>query len=253
MLPKLSPRGRSGLVALGFLAILIGGLAAGPAAAPDPRYSALVRAWYRDLFGRTPSEAEIMLWQPVLAASPPRSVAMTLIVSPEGQSVAFTRIATSAMGDPLVNWRKLFLDQIATRREIRQMARLAVVCAPEYRKHTGMSWEAWLKGLHRVILRRDPTPVEAAGWKMVLDANYAGDHVAYYLSKSHEGAVAAVRGLFLDLLGHEPRPDLLDVSVARILNGATEEDVLADLLASDEYALQRGVPRAPVDAPARSH
>lgn len=86
------------------------------------------------------------------------------------------------------------------------------------------------------ILFRCPSEADTAFWTQRLDAGFGRGHFAKYVDLSDENLVHNnVLALYGDLLGREPTAQELAAGVAHIRRYQSDGQIIADILASDEY------------------
>lgn len=133
-------------------------------------------------------------------------------------------LGRSPSGAELAYW----LDRMAHGLTLEQ-ARLAFLASPEYFARYHDDPATMIEALYEDVLGR---PVDAAG------SAYWLDHFATILPDlllSYEGRTALVTQEYGTILGRTPDAAGLDYWTRAIAGGGSDEDVIADLLGSDEY------------------
>jgi hypothetical protein len=112
----------------------------------------------------------------------------------------------------------------------------ALLGLPEYFSHRGGDTHAgFLRALYDDALRRAIGPAELEALSGQLQAGVPRRAVVGQVLDSAEAHRALVRGWHHRLLRRPPDPDRLDALVGPLGQGGQEEEVLADLVGSDEY------------------
>ena len=95
--------------------------------------------------------------------------------------------------------------------------------------------EAWVRQVYRDVLGRDPDPMGAAVWSAALASGTPRSTVALMVLNSEEGLRRRVSGLYQRFLHRNADSVGLRDFVAALQRGTTVPDVIAGLLASQEY------------------
>jgi hypothetical protein len=105
----------------------------------------------------------------------------------------------------------------------------------EYIQNHGGTGEAWVQGLYRDLLGRDP---DSQGLKAWLDALHAGtvpSAIAHGFAASAEREGMRIRDDYRTYLSREPEAGIVSAWVDAFLHGASNENVVAGFAASAEY------------------
>jgi hypothetical protein len=97
--------------------------------------------------------------------------------------------------------------------------------------------EAYVKGLFRAVLQRDPDPAALAAWTSALNAGKVNKQVvAVSLFNSNENRGNEVKAFYRAFLDHDPDPAALSAWTTLLQTTADESVVLTGLVSSPEFA-----------------
>lgn len=218
------------------LLVLCGAALAGPPS--EARRLAFVRAWYRDVLGRPGSPAEHAEWARHLADHPVISIAHEFVRVGESQAIAYRRLAVRAYGAVTDAEVLAFANAVPPRRRVRTDARMKLITKPLPRDTAALRVNA----AHLLALGRPATKVELESWGLAVAKGFLPIAVCHQLEQSDEGLAFRGGAIWRDLLGREPTQDELGHLLLNQRAGATEEDVMAQVLACPEYALRNRIP-----------
>src|SRR5439155_25437892 len=95
-------------------------------------------------------------------------------------------------------------------------------------------------GLYYDLLNRQPTADEVSGWASALDRGMPRGDVVNGFLNSAEFRGNMIRDDYREILKRDPEPGAIDSWQGRIANGLNSQQLLAQLVASDEYFQQQG-------------
>lgn len=201
-----------------------------------PVTSAYVRRIYLDLFQREPDPAGLASWTAALASGVPRTaVANSITASTEYRSgliqgVYQTYLGRRADAGGLQYW----LGQLASGRTVQEIE-AGFLASPERYRQAGGTDAGWVTTLYRDVLGRAAAPSEVGYWVSVARHGGIGP-VALGFLLSTEHLVAVVDGYYLTLLDRSIDPSGAQSWTALVQRGYRVEQIIAGIIASDEYA-----------------
>ncbi len=206
----------------------------GVSGTPTERF---VRAAYRDLLGRAPTDAELAWTAARIDGGTPRWViTRTLARSTEWIGHLVDKYYADTLGrTPDAAGRAYWIDQIRTRRRTPAKVAALFYSSPEYFDGIGGgSRERWVTQLYQALLGRTPN---SAGLSFWIDATQRRGRAwtATSFFNSRESRERRVRLLYLDLLGRGPDAGGLAYWADVLLRTGDDVGLAVELTASDEY------------------
>jgi hypothetical protein len=191
---------------------------------------------YLDLLGRRPSSTDVALFDSLLGGGATRTdVAAALLASDEYRAALVTSIydaylrRTPTSGELAVQVASL--ADGATDEEVRA----SVLGSAEYFENEGGSTvDGFLHALFVDVLGRPIDSVSEAFY-LGLAASATRTEIALDVLVSDEARARFVSGAYEQFLGRSPSPSELQAFVQALQSGATDEDVIADVVGSNEY------------------
>jgi hypothetical protein len=107
--------------------------------------------------------------------------------------------------------------------------------SPEYIQDHGGTHAAWVVGLYRDLLGRDPDPQGLQDWLAALQRGVSPAQIAYGFAASAEREAQRITADYQKFLGRNPEPGSIPGWVDAFLHGASNEDIVAGFVASPEY------------------
>ena len=196
---------------------------------------AYVTKVYNDLFGRNPDPTGLNVWSWSLrSGSPYGSVANGITASLEFRAGLINESYATYLGrgpDPsgLENW----LTAMNQGLHIEQM-QAGFIASPEFYARSGGTDAGWITGLYQTVLGRNPAPSEVNTWVTALGQS-SRTQVAFGFLYSGEHLTTVVNGYYLHLLDRDIDPTGGQSWVSAIQGGARDEQIIAGIVASDEY------------------
>jgi hypothetical protein len=195
---------------------------------------------YQDLLGRTASDQEVVAWVNLVGAGLSRQVIVTGFVnSPEYrvrevQNIYQTLLHRAA--DPTgLNAFVSAIQQGHAPEEVR----LAIISSLEYFQTHGNSNQAYVSALYNDILHRAADSNGLAGFTGLLNANQlTRAQVASQLFASLEYRLDVVGGFYTRFLRRTGDATSVNAFANMLGTGVREDDVIMELIASDEYFLR---------------
>lgn len=171
-------------------------------------HEAWVRALYRDLLGRSGTDAEVRFWTDRLAAGSSRQwVASAFATSPEWVRSVVTGFYRDTLGrEPDAAGLAYWTDVLRSGRPVAQVAAQFYGSAEYVQRAGGGSIEAWVRDLYRTLLGREADAGGVAYWSGTVAAGGSTGAVALPFYQSEESCRARVAELYRTLLGRDPDP-----------------------------------------------
>jgi hypothetical protein len=111
----------------------------------------------------------------------------------------------------------------------------AFIGSPEYIQSHGGTGEAWVVGLYRDLLGRDPDAQGLQAWLNALRGGMSPGQIALGFAASGEREGQRITADYQKYLGRDPEPNIVLQWVAAFLHGASNENVVAGFVGSPEY------------------
>jgi hypothetical protein len=191
---------------------------------------------YLDLLGRRPSASDLAFFDALLGGGGTRTdVAAALLESDEYRAALVASMYDAYLGRTPTSTelavRVASLAGGATDEEVRA----SVLGSAEYFENRGgTTLVGWLQALFLDVLGRALDP-QSQAFYVALAGSETRDEIALDVLTSSEARTRLVTGLFEQFLHRDPSPSELQVFMSALQSGATDEDVSADLVGSDEY------------------
>jgi hypothetical protein len=190
---------------------------------------------YQGALDRPPDILGQAVFVPTLDAGAPRlDVANALLSSAEYRSLQVRDLYESLLGrEPDTFGGSFFFHFLET--NSLDEARAIIFSSDEFFINSGGSPVGFVNALFQEVLNRPPTPAERTVENLALEAAGSRQAVAEQVLASPEADALAVTSFFRGVLGRNPDSFGLGFFADRLGAGVPEEQVLADLLASDEF------------------
>jgi hypothetical protein len=115
------------------------------------------------------------------------------------------------------------------------ITRTIAVGLTNYRLNFAAADDAYVQKLYQTILGRTGSPFEVAGWVTALQGAVGPAGVAAGFEHSAEARARLVESWYSTYLGRVPATAEVQAWVGAMMSGATEEEVQADILGSNEF------------------
>lgn len=190
---------------------------------------------YRDLLRRHPDPGGLAAWTDLLDRGVSRvDVVRQFQTSPEyrnrvGQELYLTYLGRAADRGGLSFFASLLGSSPV------QQAEAVMIGTGEYFTRAGGTNDAWVTQVYRDVLGRAPDRMGAAAWNAALAAGTPRSAVALMVLGSEEALRRRVSGLYQRFLHRDADSVGLRDFVAALQRGTAVPDVIAALLASQEY------------------
>jgi hypothetical protein len=110
-----------------------------------------------------------------------------------------------------------------------------VISSSEYFMRAGGTNELWVAALYQDLLGRQADSQGESYWVGQLQAGASRAEVADGFANASERLQKQISNDYLDILGRDPDSTGLDYWMAQLTHGATDEDLIAALIASQEF------------------
>lgn len=197
-----------------------------------------VRQVYLDLLGRDVDYSGLWTWANALALQgvPRAAVADAITSSDEYRSLLIRASYPDYLNRPadpggVTTW----LGQLRLGDDIEDI-QAAFVASDEFWHRNGATGAGWITGLYRTVLGRSPADVEVRWWLERLASGASRVDVARGFLYSTEHLTTVVDGYYVDLLGRHIDPSGKATWVGLIQQGSRDEQIVAGILASEEFA-----------------
>jgi hypothetical protein len=196
-----------------------------------------VAALYRDLLGRQPDPGGLAYFTDQLdrGAATRTQVVRQIENSLEYRIKVVRDLYRTFLGrdaDPF--GLNIFVGFLASGGSIMQV-RAFLIGSPEYYARAGGTIGGFLSAVYRDVLGRNMDPIGAQFFGQLLLAGVSRTDVALLILTSTEGYMRLVSGMYQSYLHRAPDARGLGNFVSRLQRGAREEDIVADIMGSDEY------------------
>jgi autotransporter-associated beta strand protein len=207
-----------------------------PSSSTTTGTASYVVALYRDLLQRQPDGGGLTFFTDLLNAGTPRTtVLLGIETSVEYRTLVIQNLYQTLLHrapDPV--GFNIFLQFFASGGTLVQ-AQAFVFGSPEYFTLAGSTSSGFITALYRDVLSRHPDPSGMATFSQFLASGGTRLLAAQIMLNSLEADQDVVQGIYLHFLRRAADPAGLTTWTNFLQQGATDEQVLVDILASDEY------------------
>jgi hypothetical protein len=207
-----------------------------PSSSTTTGTASYVVALYRDLLQRQPDGGGLTFFTDLLNAGTPRTtVLLGIETSVEYRTLVIQNLYQTLLHrapDPV--GFNIFLRFFASGGTLVQ-AQAFVFGSPEYFTLAGSTSSGFITALYRDVLSRHPDPSGMATFSQFLASGGTRLLAAQIMLNSLEADQDVVQGIYLHFLRRAADPAGLTTWTNFLQQGATDEQVLVDILASDEY------------------
>jgi glucose/arabinose dehydrogenase len=203
----------------------------------SPLNQGYVTALYQDLLGRPVDPGALAYWTGLLNRGTPRAqVVLAIEGSLEYRRLVVQGLYQELLGRPAEDAARDYWAGILGQGGTAEQVEAVVLSSPEYvARRGGGSVAGFLQALYLDVLGRDIDPAGAQTWSQALAGGATPTQVAAAVLASPESDGREVRGLFNRFLHRDPDPGARGYFVGLLQRGVSNEQVLAIILASDEY------------------
>lgn len=204
------------------------------------RYQTVVKQAYRDLLGREPEPQALAGWNNFLSQGGDRlELGRTLAYSQEYRQLLVSSLYVWLLRRQAdTGGRSAWVDFLSQGGAIEQVE-VGLISSHEYFfNRAGGTNSGFLRAVYADLLNRRPDPGGESWYGRALAAGVPREQVVVEIINSQEAKELRVRRFFWWLLRRDADPLGLFWGVDALNRGARDEDVIAALLASDEYFLR---------------
>jgi hypothetical protein len=203
---------------------------------PPTTNQPFIAAAYQNVLGRSATASERAAWQTLFDEGlTALQFAAALTHSTEYDSDFITGAYSNYFGrtpssGELAVWVNLMQDGLTA-----NQVEADFLSSPEYIQDHGGLGEGWVTAIYQDLLGRTPSQAELAGWTQALAGGMAPYQVAFAFTAGaeHEGQV--VKADFQKYLGRAPSAAESAGWTSTLLQGAGNENLIANLVGSIEY------------------
>src|SRR3954452_24253315 len=206
-----------------------------PVAGVGPSNDRFINQLYIDLLGRTADGIALSTFNALIAGDGTRSdVATAVLTSAEYRQKLLTDFYTTFLHRPISPAEVSFWMPAFGAGMTDEQVEAQITASPEYFALAGSTNAAWINRIYNDVLGRSPSAAETAVFLAQLGSN-SRLNVGLAILNSGEAITRRVQQAFPRLLHRTGTPVEQTTFVAALLGGVTDEQFLAQLLASDEY------------------
>jgi hypothetical protein len=191
---------------------------------------------YLDLLGRRPSPAELALFDSMLGSGGTRiDVANAVLATDEYRSAVVTSIFNAYLHRlPSSTERAGWVALLAAGASDEQASATVLGSIEYFQNRGGSTIDGFLHALFLDVLGR---PIDSGSEAIYLSlaTTTTRAEIALDVLVSSESRTRLVTGIFEQFLDRSPSASELQVFVQALQSGATDENVIADVIGSDEY------------------
>ncbi|HEX3071666.1 MAG TPA: DUF4214 domain-containing protein [Thermoanaerobaculia bacterium] len=206
-----------------------------PVSGSGPSNERWVNQIYIDLLGRTADAASVSAFSALLTSGTPRTtVALSVLTSVEYRNRLMTSFyATFLHRTPATAELSFWLPAFAANLSDEQIE-AQMVASPEYFALSGGTNAGWINRIFNDVLGRTPSAAEAATFSGFLGSSSRAT-VGFSILKSSEAVNRRVQQYYSQFLHRSATTAEAGALVPAILGGVSDEQVIAQILAADEY------------------
>jgi hypothetical protein len=206
-----------------------------PVAGVGPSNDRFINQLYIDLLGRSADAAALTTFNGLLAGGGTRSdVAAAVLASAEYRQRLLTDFYSTFLHRPILPAEVSFWMPAFGAGMTDEQIEAQITASSEYFVLAGSTNAGWISRMFNDVLGRAPTAPEAAAFLTQLGSS-SRLSVGLGILNSGEAIGRRVQQAFPRLLHRVATPVEQTTSIASLLGGVTDEQFLAQLLASDEY------------------
>jgi Ig-like domain CHU_C associated/Domain of unknown function (DUF4214) len=206
-----------------------------PVAGAGPSNERWVNQVYVDLLGRPAEAASVATFAGLITGGTPRAtVALSVLTSTEyRQRLVTSFYATFLHRTPSAAELAFWLPAFAANLSDEQIE-AQIVASPEYLSLAGGTNAAWINRMFSDVLGRTPSALEASNFSALL-STFSRTTVGLVILNSSETANRHVQQYFTRFLRRSATGAEASSFAAALVGGSTDEQVIAQILALDEY------------------
>ncbi|MEA2328182.1 MAG: hypothetical protein QOE68_3141, partial [Thermoanaerobaculia bacterium] len=206
-----------------------------PVAGVGPSNDRFINQLYIDLLGRTADAAALSTFNGLLAGGGTRNdVAAAILVSAEYRQKLLTDFYSTFLHRPISPAEVSFWGPAFAAGMTDEQIEAQILASPEYFALGGSTNSSWINRVFNDVLGRSPSAAETSSFLTLLGSS-SRLNIGLAILNSGEAITRRVQQAFPRLLHRTGTPVEQTTFVAALLGGVTDEQFLAQLLASDEY------------------
>jgi hypothetical protein len=206
-----------------------------PLAGAGPSNDRFINQLYTDLLGRPADAAALVAFNALLSGGGTRGdFASAVLASAEYRQRLLTDFYSTFLHRPISAAEVAFWAPAFGAGMTDEQIEAQILASPEYFALSGSSNPSWINRIYNDVLGRSPSAPEAATFLTLLGST-SRLNVAQAILNSSEAAGRRVQQAFPRFLHRTAAPAEQTTFVAALLGGTTDEQFLAQVLASDEY------------------
>ncbi|HEV7573951.1 MAG TPA: M57 family metalloprotease [Thermoanaerobaculia bacterium] len=206
-----------------------------PVAGVGPSNDRWINQLYIDLLGRTADSAALSSLNALLTGGATRnSVAAVVLTSAEYRQRLLTDFYSTFLHRPISAAEVSFWAPAFASGMTDEQIEAQILASPEYFALGSSSNSSWINRVYNEVLGRSPSGAETSAYLTLLGSN-SRLSVGLSILNSLEAASRRVQLAFPRFLHRSPTAFETSTFVAQLQGGVTDEQFLAQLLASDEY------------------
>jgi len=206
-----------------------------PVAGVGPSNDRFINQLYVDLLGRPADPAALSTLNGLLLTGGTRNdVAAAVLVSSEYRQKLVTDYYSTFLHRPISAAELVFWGPAFAAGMTDEQIEAQILASPEYFALAGSTNSSWINRVFNDVLGRSPSAPEGAAYLTLLGSS-SRLNVALSILNSGEAITRRVQQAFPRFLHRTAAPVEQSMLVAALLGGVTDEQLLAQLVASDEY------------------
>ncbi|HEX3579338.1 MAG TPA: M57 family metalloprotease, partial [Thermoanaerobaculia bacterium] len=206
-----------------------------PLAGVGPSNNRFINQIYTDLLGRSADASALTTFNALLTSGGTRNdVATAVMASAEYRQKLLTDFYSTFLHRAISPAEVSFWMPAFGAGMTDEQIEAQITASPEYFALAGSTNSGWINRMFNDVLGRSPSAAETAAYLTLLGSN-SRLNVGLAILNSGEAITRRVQQSFPRLLHRTATPVEQTTNVAALLGGATDEQFLAQLLASDEY------------------
>jgi Ig-like domain-containing protein/uncharacterized protein DUF4214 len=206
-----------------------------PVAGVGPSNDRFINQLYTDLLGRAADAAALSTFNALLTGGGTHNdVATAILASAEYRQKLLTDFYSIFLHRPVSAAEVSFWMPAFGAGMTDEQIEAQITASPEYFAFAGSTNSGWINRVFNDVLGRSPSAAESAAYLTLLGSS-SRLNVGLSILNSGEAITRRVQQAFPRLLHRVATPVEQTTFVAALLGGVTDEQFLAQLLASDEY------------------
>ncbi len=206
-----------------------------PVSGSGPSNDRWINQIHVDLLGHPADAASISAYDAVLGGGGSRTtVAISVLSSTEYRQRLLTDFYATFLHRPLSAGEALFWMPAFTAGMSDEQIESQIVASPEYFALAGSTNAGWINQIFNDVLGRAPSAAEVTTYSALLSSS-SRMSVGLSILNSGEAANRRVQQYYARFLRRSPSAAEVSAFVAALLGSSTDEQVIAQIVAADEY------------------